>query len=183
LGLDFRYTELQAAVLLGQIRKLPPMLDHLRANKKRFKAAIADLPGLDFREVIDPQDEIGTILTVILPTAEIAAQIAHDLGSTVVAGAGWHVYNNMEHLLEQRVVNPVGCSFSCPHYAERGGEIRYWKGMLPQTDELLARAINISIGVPDPGLGASFGVTVTDGPDVVDQRAAEFRRVASRYLS
>jgi dTDP-4-amino-4,6-dideoxygalactose transaminase len=183
LGLDFRYTELQAAVLLGQIRKLPPMLDHLRANKKRFKAAIADLPGLDFREVIDPQDEIGTILTVILPTAEIAAQIAHDLGSTVVAEAGWHVYNNMEHLLDQRVVNPVGCSFSCPHYAERGGEMRYWKGMLPQTDELLARAINISIGVPDPGLGASFGVAITDGPDVVDQRAEEFRRVASRYLS
>ena len=183
LGLDFRYTELQAAVLLGQIRKLPPMLDRLRANKARFKAAIADLPGLEFREVIDPQDEIGTILTVILPTAEIAGQIAHDLGSQVVAGAGWHVYGNMEHLLEQRLVHPVGCSFSCPHYAERGGEMRYWKGMLPQTDELLARSINISIGVPDPGLGASFGVAVTDGPDVVDRRAAEFRQVASRYLS
>jgi dTDP-4-amino-4,6-dideoxygalactose transaminase len=183
LGLDFRYTELQAAVLLAQIQKLSPMLDHLRANKKRFKAAIADLPGLEFREVIDPQGEIGTILTVILPTAEIAAQVAGDLGSRVVAEAGWHVYNNMEHLLEQRVVNPVGCSFSCPHYAERGGEMRYWKGMLPQTDELLARSINISIGVPDPGLGASFGVAVTDDLEVVDQRAAEFRRVASRYLA
>ena len=183
LGLDFRYTELQAAVLLAQIQKLSPMLDHLRANKKRFKSAIADLPGLEFREVIDPQGEIGTILTVILPTAEIAAQVAGDLGSRVVAEAGWHVYNNMEHLLEQRVVNPVGCSFSCPHYAERGGEMRYWKGMLPQTDELLARSINISIGVPDPGLGASFGVAVTDDLEVVDQRAAEFRRVASRYLA
>jgi len=182
LGLDFRYTELQAAVLLAQIRKLPPMLDHLRANKKRFKAAIAGLPGLEFREVIDPQDEIGTILTVILPTAEIAGQIARDLGSRVVAEAGWHVYNNMEHLLEQRLAGPVGCSFSCPNYAERGGEMRYWKGMLPQTDELLARCISISIGVPDPGLGASFGVAVTDSLDVVDQRAAEFRRVASRYL-
>jgi dTDP-4-amino-4,6-dideoxygalactose transaminase len=182
LGLDFRYTELQAAVLLAQIRKLPPMLDHLRSNKKRFKAAIASLPGIEFREVIDPQDEIGTILTVILPTAGIAGQIARDLGSRVVAEAGWHVYNNMEHLLEQRLASPVGCSFSCPNYAERGGEMRYWKGMLPQTDELLARCINISIGVPDPGLGASFGVTVTDSLDVVDQRAAEFRRVASRYL-
>ncbi|HSR32476.1 MAG TPA: DegT/DnrJ/EryC1/StrS family aminotransferase [Anaerolineae bacterium] len=182
LGLDFRYTELQAAVLLAQIRKLPLMLDHLRANKKRFKAAIADLPGLEFREVIDPQDEIGTILTAILPTAEIAGQIARDLGSRVVAEAGWHVYHNMEHLLEQRLASPVGCSFACPNYAERGGKMRYWKGMLPQTDELLARCINISIGVPDPGLGASFGVAVTDALDVVDQRAAEFRRVASRYL-
>jgi 8-amino-3,8-dideoxy-alpha-D-manno-octulosonate transaminase len=183
LGLDFRYTEIQAAVLLGQIRKLPPMLDHLRANKQRFKTAIADLPGLEFREVIDPQDDIGTILTVILPSAEIAGKIARDLGSKVAAEAGWHVYNNMEHLLDQRVVHSVGCSFSCPHYAERGGEMRYSKGMLPQTDELLARAINISIGVPDPGLGASFGVTVNDDLEVVDQRVSEFRQVASRYLS
>jgi hypothetical protein len=61
--------------------------------------------------------------------------------------------------------------------------MRYWAGMLPQTDELLARSINISIGVPDPGLGASFGVSVNDGPDAVDERAAEFRSVARRHLS
>jgi dTDP-4-amino-4,6-dideoxygalactose transaminase len=183
LGLDFRYTELQAAVLLAQIRKLPRMLERLRANKQRFKSAIADLPGLEFREVLDPQDEVGTILTVILPTSEVARRIAKDLDSMVVAEAGWHVYHNMEHLLEQRVVNPVGCSFSCPHYAERGGQIRYWRGMLPQTDDLLARAMNISIGVSDTGLGASFGVTVHDGPEVVDKKAAEFRQVARRYLA
>jgi dTDP-4-amino-4,6-dideoxygalactose transaminase len=183
LGLDFRYTELQAAVLLAQIRKVPSMLDHLRANKQRFKSAIAGLPGLEFREVIDPQDEIGTMLTVILPTSEVARRIANDLDTTVIAEAGWHVYSNMEHLLEKRVVNPVGCPFSCPHYAERGGQIRYWKGMLPQTDDLLARAMNISIGVPDAGLGSSFGITVNDGPDAVDKKAAEFRQVASRYLT
>jgi dTDP-4-amino-4,6-dideoxygalactose transaminase len=183
LGLDFRYTELQAAVLLAQIRKVPSMLDHLRANKRRFKSAIAGLPGLEFREVIDPQDEIGTMLTVILPTSEVARRIANDLDTTVIAEAGWHVYSNMEHLLEQRVVNPVGCPFSCPHYARRGGQMRYWKGMLPQTDDLLARAMNISIGVPDAGLGSSFGITVNDGPDAVDKKAAEFRQVASRYLT
>ena len=61
--------------------------------------------------------------------------------------------------------------------------MRYWQGMLPQTDALLTRSMNISIGVPDPGLGASFGLAVSDGPDAVDERAAEFRRVAGRYLS
>ncbi|HTG61399.1 MAG TPA: DegT/DnrJ/EryC1/StrS family aminotransferase, partial [Terriglobia bacterium] len=34
-GLDFRFTELQAAVLLAQFRKLPHLLQRLRANKKR----------------------------------------------------------------------------------------------------------------------------------------------------
>jgi dTDP-4-amino-4,6-dideoxygalactose transaminase len=93
LGLDFSYTELQAAVLLAQVRRVPSMLDHMRANKQ------------------------------------------------------------------------------------------HWKGTLPQTDDLLARAMKISIGVPDAGLGSSFGMTVNDGPDIVDKKAAEFRQVAGRYLA
>jgi len=182
LGLDFRYTELQAAVLLAQLRKLPKMLDHLQTNKRRFRSLIADLPGLEFREVLDSEEELGTILTVFLPDPDIAQKLAKDLGSKVVAEAGWHVYNNMEHLLDQRMPTPVHCSFSCPNYTESGGQMRYSKGMLPQTDELLSRAINISIGVPDPSLGSAFGVSVTDDLEVVEERAAEFRRLAGQYL-
>lgn len=180
VGLDFRMTELTAAVLLAQLRKLDTILSHLRANKQRFKEAIADIPGLEFREITDPCGECGTLLTVFLPTEQIARQIAKELGTRVVADSGWHVYSNMEQILEKRTITPEGCPFACPHY--KGGEVKYWKGMLPQTDGLLARAINISIGVSDPGLGSSFGVTVRDGFDVVDARAEEFRRVAKQYL-
>ena len=56
------------------------------------------------------------------------------------------------------------------------------KGMLPQTDEILARAINISIGVSDPGLGAGFGVSMHDGFEEVDRRAEKFQRVVKQYL-
>ena len=182
LGLDFRYTELQAAVLLAQLRKLPGLIDLLQTKKRHFKAALADLPGLEFREVLDAEEEVATVLTVILPTADMARKIAADLDSKVVAEAGWHVYNNMEHLLEQRMPTPLSCSFSCPHYAEQGGTMRYRKGMLPRTDDLLTRSINISIGVSDAGLGSAFGVTINDDLDVVAERAATFRRVAGRYL-
>lgn len=182
LGLDFRYTELQAAVLLAQLRKLPGLLDRLRLNKHRFKSLIADLPGLEFREVLDSEEEIATILTVILPSADVAQKIAADLNSKVIARADWHVYNNMEHLLEQRMATPICCSFACPHYTHNGGQMQYHRGMLPQTDDLLNRSINISIGVPDPGLGSAFGVSINDGPEVVDERAAQFIEVAGRYL-
>ena len=183
LGLDFRYTELQAAVLLAQLRKLPGLIDLLQTKKRHFKAALADLPGLEFREVLDAEEEVATVLAVILPTADMARKIAADLDSKVVAEAGWHVYNNMEHLLEQRMPTPLSCSFSCPHYAEQGGTMRYRKGMLPRTDDLLTRSINISIGVSDAGLGSAFGVTINDDLDVVAERAATFRRVADRYLN
>jgi dTDP-4-amino-4,6-dideoxygalactose transaminase len=182
IGLDYRFTEMPAAVLLAQLRKLPGILSRLRSNKKLYKELIADLPGLEFREVIDPAGECATILTVILPSEEIARKVAAELGTKVIGEAGWHVYNNMEHVLAQRTVTENACSFTCPIYAEKGGKMRYWKGMLPRTDALVARSLNISIGVSDPGLSSAFGVTIKDGPEVVAERAGAFRRVAERYL-
>lgn len=175
VGMDYRMTELTAAVLLAQLRKVDAIRAHLHANKRRFKAGIADLPGLEFRELPDPEGELATLLTVFLPNEEIARRVAKALGSKVVADSGWHVYSNMEHLLDRRTVTPEGCPFTCPYY--KGPEVKYWKGMLPQTDALLSRAINIGIGVADAGLGSAFGVSMRDGLDVVDARVEQFRRV------
>jgi dTDP-4-amino-4,6-dideoxygalactose transaminase len=180
VGLDFRMTELTGAVLLAQLGKLEGLLARLRANKRRFKEALAGLPGLEFREITDPEGECATLLTVFLPTEEVARKMATALGTRVVADSGWHVYSNMEQILEKRTITPEGCPFSCPYY--QGGGVRYWKGMLPQTDDLLSRAINISIGVSDPGLGSAFGVTARDGFEAVDQKAEAFRQVAREYL-
>jgi dTDP-4-amino-4,6-dideoxygalactose transaminase len=183
VGLDLRFTELQAAVLIAQFRKLPRILAHLRANKKRYKELIADLSGLEFRELPDPEGDCATMLTVILPTEEVARRVAHELGTKVVADAGWHVYSNMEQILEQRTVTPEKCPFTCSPYTCRGGQMRYWKGMLPRTDSLLVRSINIGIGVSDPGLSSAFGVTMRDGLAEVEERASRFRRVAAPHLA
>ena len=43
IGLDFRMTEIQGAIMLAQLRKLSQILERLRKNKKRFKELIADL--------------------------------------------------------------------------------------------------------------------------------------------
>ena len=75
------------------------------------------------------------MLTVYLPNEEIARKVAEELNTKVVADSGWHVYSNMEQILEKRTITPEGCPFTCPLY--KGGEIKYWRGMLPQTDALL----------------------------------------------
>ena len=183
IGLDLRFTELQAAVLIAQLRKLPRIVNHLRNNKQRYKEIVSEVPGIEFREITDPQGECATMLTVILPSEEQARAIAEDLGTKVVADAGWHVYSNMEQILEQRTITPEKCPFTCSPYTGRGGSMRYWKGMLPRTDALLARSLNISIGVSDPGLSSGFGVTMRDGLDVVEARARRFCEVARRHLT
>jgi dTDP-4-amino-4,6-dideoxygalactose transaminase len=180
VGLDFRMTELTAAVLLAQLRKLDWLKATLHANKQRFKAAIADLPLIEFRELPDPAGECATLLTVFLPSEAQARAVARDLGTRVIADSGWHVYSNMEQILEKRTITAEGCPFTCPLY--KGPEVKYWKGMLPQTDALLARAINISIGVSDAGLGSAFGVAVRDGFDVVDTQADQFRKIYAQYV-
>jgi len=180
VGLDFRMTELQGALLLAQFAKLRYIREHLHANKRLFKSLISDLPGLEFRVLPDPEGEAATLITVILPSAEIAQSIAQDLGGKVLAEAGWHVYANMESVLEKRVPIKKGCPFNCPDTYDQ--EVRYYKGMLPQTDDLLARSINIGIGMDDKGLGAGFGLTIKDGQAEAEVKAAQFRAVAEKYL-
>jgi dTDP-4-amino-4,6-dideoxygalactose transaminase len=179
LGLNFRMTELSGAVLLAQLRKLDMIRDHLRANKGIVKSAIEDLPGIGFRTIVDPEGDLATHLVVTFPSAEMAEAVATELGSITLAASGWHVYSNMEHLLERRTVSGRGCPFDCDCYGD--GAATYRRGMLPQTDALLARSMSIGIGVSDTNL-APFGLRMRDDAAAARRVAAQFRDVAGRYL-
>jgi dTDP-4-amino-4,6-dideoxygalactose transaminase len=178
-GLNFRMTELSGAVLLAQFRKLDLIRSHLRANKAIVKSAIADLPGLGFRSIVDPEGDLATHLVVTFPSAEIASKVAGDLGSITLDASGWHVYANMEHLLERRTVAGRGCPFDCECH---GSQAEYRRGMLPSTDALLARSMSIGIGVFDANL-APFGLRMRDDAEAARRCAARFRDVAGTYLA
>ena len=182
IGLDFRMTELSAAVLLAQLKKINFIKQQLKEKKKKFKDGISDIKGLDFRILPDPEGELGTILTVLFPTESIARKIGQKLGSGVVADSGWHVYNNMEHILGKKVVDLIGCPFSCPYYTNKGGKVEYSKGMLHQTDDILNRSINISIGVLDKGLGSGFGISIMSSNSEIDKKIDYFRKIVEEYL-
>ena len=180
IGLDFRMTELTAAVVLAQLAKMDKIVTRLRETKRALKSALADMPGIEFREISDPEGEIATLLTFFLPDEASARAVAGELGTKVVADSGWHVYSNMEQILEKRTVTPQGCPFNCSSHPT---SVKYRKGMLPQTDALLARAINLSVGVTDPGLGSAFGVTIHSDKGDVERVAARVREVVSRVVS
>jgi dTDP-4-amino-4,6-dideoxygalactose transaminase len=180
LGMNFRMTELSGAVLLAQVRKLDMIRSHLRANKKIVKAAIEDLPGLGFRAIVDPEGDLATHLVVTFPSAEVAKAVAGELGSIPLAASGWHVYSNMEHLLEKRTVSGKGCPFDCSCFGH--GKPHYWAGMLPQTDALLARSMSIGIGVSDANL-APFGLRMRDDEAAARSVADRFRAAARKHLA
>ncbi len=180
LGVNFRMNELTAAVAGVQLKKLPQIRMRLQQNKSQLKKYLQDITQISFRRLLDPEGDIGNLLTFFMPTVASAEKLAQKLGCTTVAKSGWHVYSNMEHLLGKMTVTAEGCPFTCPYY--KGPPVEYKKGMLPQTDALLQRAINISIGVSDPGLGSAFGIHITSTPEEIDAVGTKLHRAIQESL-
>jgi 8-amino-3,8-dideoxy-alpha-D-manno-octulosonate transaminase len=159
LGMNFRMNELTGAVALAQLRKLDRIIEVLRKKKKLFKEAIGDIEGMKFRVLNDPDGECGTICTVLFDSPDRAVRVSRSLGTMTVDHSGWHVYSNMEHF--NRYLKELGL----PH----------GRGAYPRTDGILSRAINLSVGVVDAGLGAAFGINVDSSDEEIRETAARFR--------
>lgn len=179
IGMNQRVNEVSGAVALAQVRKLPLILSTLRAKKKRLKDQLLDIPGLEFRKLND-EGECGTILTLRFPSKEKAAAFAEKTNSKVVYDSGWHVYSHMEQILNQCTATDFKCPYTCPVYGETP---KYDAHMLPQTDDILMRCVNISIGVVDGALGAGYGVNIDSTDADIDAIAAEIRAAATEVLA
>jgi dTDP-4-amino-4,6-dideoxygalactose transaminase len=172
LGLNFRMTEVEGAVLLAQLRRLDAIRAHLRANRDLVWSALQDLPGIDFRELTDRDGDLATHLVIVFPDAAMARAVTAALGSITLDHSGWHVYAQMEHLLAQRTATGRGCPFDCA--CTHDTAVGFAPGMLPATDDLLARSMSFAIGVVDPNL-APFGLRMRDGAVEASRQAGRFR--------
>ena len=165
LGLNFRMNELTAAVARAQLKKIDFIKETLGKNKKYLKTILSEIKEIKFRKILDEEGDVGTLLTFFMPNVESAERLAEKLNCTTIAKSGWHVYNNMEHFLNQNTVTDEGCPFKCQFYS--GNSVKYNKGMLPHTDDLLNRAINISVGVSDAGLGSNYGLSINSSEEEI----------------
>ncbi len=163
LGMNFRMNELTGAVALAQLRKLDRILATLHEKKKRFKDLIRGAGGFEFRVLNDAEGECATLCTVLFDDPAKAARVAAKLGTTTVDKSGWHVYANMEHFNR--------------YLRDRG--FPYGKGAFPRTDDILSRAINLSVGVVDAGLGAAFGINIDATDDEIVRAADRFREACA----
>jgi len=158
LGLNFRMNEITAAVGLAQLAKIDRIVSILRQKRGKFKNLISGSEGFKFRKLSDPDGDCATLCTVIFDTREQAIRVTGALGSKTVDQSGWHVYSNMEHVLE---------------YFEKTGR-PCAKGSYPKTDDILSRSMNISIGVVDGGLGAGWGINIHSSETDIETAAKQF---------
>lgn len=159
LGLNFRMNEITGAAGLAQLKKLEKIVSTLREKRGKLKKLISEAKGFKFRILNDPEGgDAGTLCTVIFDTREQAEKVTKALGSKTVDQSGWHVYANMEHVLK---------------YLEEVGQ-PHSKGSYPKTDDILGRAMNISIGVVDGGLGAGWGININSTDGEIRNAARQF---------
>ncbi|HLP71951.1 MAG TPA: DegT/DnrJ/EryC1/StrS family aminotransferase [Bacteroidales bacterium] len=158
LGLNFRMNELTAAVALAQLKKLDKITSTLREKRAKFRSMISEARGFRFRTLNDPDNDCGTLCTVIFDTKEQARKVSKALGSKTIDQSGWHVYFNMEHVM---------------NYLKKAGQ-PHTKGSYPKTDDILSRAMNISVGVVDGGLGAGWGININSTDAEIEAAAKQF---------
>lgn len=158
LGLNFRMNELTAAVGLVQLKKIGLIVDTLREKRNKFRNLISGVKGFEFRRLNDPLADCATLCTVIFDTKEQAAKVTTALGSKTIDQSGWHVYSNMEHVLNHLKKVGQPCT----------------KGSYPITDDILSRSMNISIGVVDAGLGAGWGININSTDAEIESAAGQF---------
>ena len=167
-GLNMRINELTGAVALAQLRKLDGILATLRQKKAKLKGTLAALQSDKFTyRRINDAGECATLLTLLFKDSAAAQAFCEKAGTRTLDQSGWHVYNNMEQLIERKTHTHTGCPFTCPW----GTDAHYEMHMLPQTEDILSRAVNISVGVVDKGLGSDIGINILSTDAEIEEQA------------
>ena len=148
-GAGRRMSELTGAVGSVQLKKLPTILSHMRASKRRIKALLEGTPGLSFRRLNDEAGDTGAFLILQVEheakaRAVVAGIQAAGLDTAVrLAEYGLHIYFNIPQLVTKAPLSPAGNPWSLP--ANQKSIRDYGKGACPRSDELFSRSLLVPI--------------------------------------
>lgn len=179
-GVGARMSELAGALALAQLRKLPDIVSAMHGAKWRIREALKDIPGLRFREIVDPEGDSGLVLICTLPDEGICRRFVDAVRAEGIAGPsgslavvtmrewGLHWYSNIPSLVERRSNSRDGFPWTHPANAF-AARYSYAHGALPTCDDLHSR-------------GALLTVGSTFSDDDVQDIIAAFRKVARRVI-
>jgi len=151
-GFNFRMMELQGAIGLAQLAKLPFIIQEQKKNKERIKKTLQRIEGITFRSILDPDGDTATFLAFFLPDAQKARRFnqelsKNDVGAIYYKDNTWHFYPNWHELLKGTTLCKSGWPFK---NNIRGADLSYRNDALPKTDALFERLLVYPISVKMP---------------------------------
>lgn len=144
MGLNFRISELHAAVGIAQLRKLDAIIAQQRHLKSTIKSALAGIDGLSFRHLPDPDGDSATFLSFFLPDADKAAAAVKALGAAGVDGCfywygnNWHYHRKWDHFKQFASANRLHIQNMIP-------VPEFTHPDLPKSDAIMSRCISMLI--------------------------------------
>ena len=141
LAPGYRMTELEAAVAIAQVRKLPRIIRRHVQIGEAYGRAVADIPGIYPHEVL-PHGESSWWFYMFRLNEKVMGcsrdefqQTIHDEGVHIRRGYVPTPVYTWKLMAEQTIYPGTKCPFDCKH-ARKG--IVYRKGMCPETERILA---------------------------------------------
>lgn len=149
IGSNYRMMELQGAIGLAQLTKLDSMIVAQQKNKTVLKEAASAIPGVTFRQLVDPQGDSATHLAFILRDRDHCQRVNTSLkkegqGAINFSENTWHYYPQWEHLLSGKSLTASGYPFTEPGGNKR---IVYDPKVLPQSAALLERTLVYPVSI------------------------------------
>lgn len=113
LGYNFRISELNAAVGLAQVRRLPEFLSIQKKHYSILRDAIARVPGVTFRTVPEGGVENYSFLNFFLPNQDMAQRVSEAFKENGIDACwnyfhnNWHYVRKWEHLKNVQSLYPL----------------------------------------------------------------------------
>ena len=159
-GTNYRMSELEAAVDVVQLRKMPTLVRQYNRIKRTILGQLRTYRQIVPQKLNDPEGEAGYMVRFFPETVELGRKIAAALNAEGIgvgdfiwpsecsirgpeAPPDWHVYSHMFPVVFQIDPAGEGCPFHCPIYRQRGGRVEYRRGDCPVADDLFDRNIMI----------------------------------------
>ncbi|MBF0573439.1 MAG: DegT/DnrJ/EryC1/StrS family aminotransferase, partial [Desulfamplus sp.] len=165
IGVNYRISELNAAVGVAQLNKLNDILTIQRRNKKAIKDAMVELnqslsnkniissnsadkanieygDQISFRNIPDHEGDSATFLSFFLPNENRAREIKKALADNGVDGCfywydnNWHYIRRWHHLKEMKTAAKLPLELISPYNLKHN---------LPQSDSIMQRTISMQI--------------------------------------
>lgn len=104
-GTNFRMNEIQAALGIAQLKKLPSIIETHKRNKALIKQALEKYDFISFRKHNDSQGEIATFLAFFLPDEKKAEKFKDKMKANGINPGilnYWHFFANIQSVKTRR---------------------------------------------------------------------------------
>ena len=144
IGMNYRVSELNAAVGVAQLRKINNILEIQKKNQKRIHESLSKFDTVKLRQIPDESGDSATFVSFLLPNEEITRKVAKEFNQSGVDGTfywydnNWHYFRKWDHIKNMKTANRIPQT-SLEYYPE------YNTLKFPQSDSIISRTIQFRL--------------------------------------